>query len=232
MQKFIPALVIAIAVALGAAFFLRAPAEPPRPPRVVLTPLPEDQRAALKTWWDLQPQVALPFKTPQAKVVLVKFSDYQCPACRATYFGYESVLDKYKDRPEDVQFVLKQFPLDGACNPSVHARVHALTCEAAAAAVMAGWHGAFDAMNDWLFLHQDAVTSSSIRGAAKRVGHVDDFDGGYAKAIEQIKADAAPGDSLKIEQTPTFFLNGRKIAPAVTPQVMDTLIQFELARHP
>ena len=232
MRRLISALVIAVAVAAGVAFFFRAPAEPPRPPRVELQPLPDDQRADLKKWWDLQPQVALPFTTPSAKVVIVKFSDYQCPACRATYFGYESVVEKYKGRPQDVQFVVKHFPLDPKCNPGVTVRTHPVTCDAAAAAVMAASKGTFDAVNDWLFLHQDTLTPESVRDAARRVGHVDDFDAEYAHAIEQVKTDASAGATLKIGQTPTFFINGRKVVPAVTPAALDTLIQFELTRQP
>ena len=43
-----------------------------------------------------------------AKVTIVEFADFQCPAC-ATYSGVvEQVLEKY---PNDVQLVYKHFPL-------------------------------------------------------------------------------------------------------------------------
>jgi hypothetical protein len=43
-----------------------------------------------------------------------------------------------------------------------------------------------------------------------------------------VRKEGALGGSLHIDQTPTFFLNGRKIAPAITPEAMDYLIQLEL----
>ena len=50
-----------------------------------LQPLAESERTELERWFDLQPKVDLPFPHDQAKVVIVKFNDYQCPPCRGTY---------------------------------------------------------------------------------------------------------------------------------------------------
>ena len=36
------------------------------------------------------------------------------------------------------------------------------------------------------------------------------------------------GGELKVDQTPTYFLNGRRIAPAITAEAMDFLIELEL----
>ena len=43
----------------------------------------------------MQPKVDLPIPNEGAKVLVVKFSDYMCPACRQTYEGYKPVLGKY-----------------------------------------------------------------------------------------------------------------------------------------
>ena len=45
-------------------------------------------------------------------------------------------------------------------------------------------------MEDWLYEHQTTLTPSSVREAAKDVGGIADFNGGYAKALEEVKADA------------------------------------------
>src|SRR5690349_21034473 len=71
------------------------------------------------------------------------------PPCRATYFAYESIIEKYKDRPKDFKYGLKHFPLDPSCNASVANLVHPAACDAAAAAVMAGPKGTFDKLTDW-----------------------------------------------------------------------------------
>lgn len=230
MRKLLLGLAIAAVVAGGAFYFLQAQPES-RPPAQALQPLPADQRAELEKWWDLQPQVALPFKTDPARVVIVKFNDFQCPPCRATYFSYEAVLAKYRDRPDDVRFVLKHFPLNPSCNPVALNLAHPAACDAAAAYVMASKLGTADRLADWFFVHQDELTRDKVREGAKSVGGIDNFDAAYAQAIEQVKADAAAGGTLKVESTPTFYVNGRKVAPPPTPAALDALIEYELKKQ-
>jgi protein-disulfide isomerase len=223
------ALVVALLFAGGAAsavaFFPRAEERPV----VQVQPLAPDQRTELERWWDLQPKTDMPYSNDGAKVLLVKFNDYQCPPCRGTYFAYEQVLEKYKDRPKDFKYELKHFPLDPACNGGVSNLIHPAACDAAAAAVMAQSKGTFDKLTDWFFMHQDQLSPSTVRTAAKDVGGITDFDAEYAKAIQQVKTDAATGAALGVNSTPTFFLNGRKIA-ALPPAALEALIDLEIKR--
>jgi uncharacterized membrane protein/protein-disulfide isomerase len=219
------ALLFAGGVASAVAFFPRAEERPV----VQVQPLAQDQRTELERWWDLQPKTDMPYSNDGAKVLLVKFNDYQCPPCRGTYFAYEQVLEKYKDRPKDFKYELKHFPLDPACNGGVSNLIHPAACDAAAAAVMAQSKGTFDKLTDWFFMHQDQLSPSTVRTAAKDVGGITDFDAEYAKAIQQVKTDAATGAALGVNSTPTFFLNGRKIA-ALPPAALETLIDLEIKR--
>ena len=111
--------------------------------------------------------------------MIVKFNDYQCPPCRGTYFAYEPVVAKYKDRPQDVSFMLKHFPLNPKCNPGVTNQTHPAACDAAAAAVMAQSLGTFDKLTDWFFMHQNELTPATVRRAAADVGGIKDFDARY-----------------------------------------------------
>src|SRR5574340_620263 len=43
-----------------------------------------------------------------AKVTIVEFSDFQCPACRAAHKLLPDLLQKY---PDQVEIVYRQFPL-------------------------------------------------------------------------------------------------------------------------
>ena len=46
-------------------------------------PLPtvtEDDRAKIAQWWEVQPKSEVPMPADGAKVLIVKFNDYQCPA--------------------------------------------------------------------------------------------------------------------------------------------------------
>jgi len=211
--------------ASAVAFFPR----PEERPVVKVEPLAQDQRTELERWWDLQPKVDMPYSNDGAKVLLVTFNDYQCPPCRATYFAYESIIEKYKDRPKDFKYVLKHFPLDPSCNASVANLVHPAACDAAAAAVMAGPKGTFDKLTDWFFMHQDQLSPATVRTAARDVAGITDFDAQYPKAIQEVKTEAATGAALGVNSTPTFFLNGRKIG-GLPPAALDTLIQLEIKR--
>jgi uncharacterized membrane protein/protein-disulfide isomerase len=224
------AFVVAILFLGGAvsavAFFPR----PEERPVVQIQPLAQEQRTELERWWELQPAKPMPYANDGAKVLLIKFNDYQCPPCRATYFAYEPVLAKYKDRPKDFKFLLVHFPLDPRCNSAVGNLVHPAACDAAAAAVMAKGKGTFDKLTDWFFMHQDQLSPATVREAAKDVAGISDFDAEYPKAIQQVKTDASNGGLLGVGSTPTFFLNGKAIVPAVSPAALEALIELELKK--
>lgn len=215
-----------VAVVLIASF----PKPEQRPYVPPLQPLAESERLELEKWFDLQPKVDLPFPHNQAKVVIVKFNDYQCPPCRGTYFAFEPIVAKYKDRPQDVSFLLKHFPLDPKCNPGVTNVAHPAACDAAAAAVMAQSHGTFDKLTDWFFVHQDELSPATVRQAAKEIGGITDFDAGYEKALQEVKTEASVGAVLGVTSTPTFFINGRRLKGGLPPQYLEAAIELELKR--
>ena len=223
------ALVIALLFVAGAASAVAFFPSPQERPAVKMEPLAQDQRTELERWWDLQPKIEMPYSNDGAKVLLVKFNDYQCPPCRATYFAYEPVIEKYKDRPKDFKYELKHYPLDPSCNGSVASLVHPAACDAAAAAVMAGPKGTFDKLTDWFFMHQDQLSPATVRTAAREVGGITDFDAEYPRAIQEVKTEAATGAALGVNSTPTFFLNGRKVG-GLPPAAMDALIELEIKR--
>ena len=195
-----------------------------------MTPLTDQQRAELVKWWDLQPRVDMSVPPDGAKVLLVGFSDFQCPHCRSAHESYKGLNAKYSGNSQ-VRFIARHFPLEGECNPNAPNGSHLAACEAAAAVVMARQTGKAAVMEDWLYEHQTTLTPSMVRDAAKDVGGIADFNGGYAKALEEVKADARMGGLLGVTSTPTYFLNGRKLPPGVVPpEYIDALINVELQR--
>jgi uncharacterized membrane protein/protein-disulfide isomerase len=191
--------------------------------------LNEQQMAELQRWWDVQPSEKLPIDAGGAKVLVVKFSDFMCPACKATHDAYKSLLAKYT--PQQVRFVLKHFPLEPECNPQgAPGGNHFASCEASAATEMARASGKADAMTDWLFANQPKLSPALVKDGVKEVAGVADFDAKYAQALQEVRKDAAMGAELKIGSTPTFFINGRRLAAGVPPQYFDGIIQLELKK--
>jgi uncharacterized membrane protein len=191
-------------------------------------PLTDQQRADLEKWWAVQPKVELPIANEGAKVLVVKFSDYMCPACRQTYEFYQPVLGKYVARGE-VRYVVKHYPLEAECNPSAPNN-HYASCEAAAAVIMAKPKGTAENLERWIFSNQIGLTPDAVKGAAKDIGGIGDFDAQYQTVLQEVKADANLGTTLQVSQTPTFYINGRKlIGTTITPpQYFDYLIELAL----
>ncbi len=191
-------------------------------------PLTDQQRLDLEKWWAVQPKVDLPIPNDGAKVLVVKFSDYMCPACRQTYEGYKPVLGKYLSGGE-VRYVVKHYPLEAECNPKAPSN-HFASCEAAAAVIMARSKGTAQKLEQWIFSNQPTLTPDSVKKAAKEIGGIDDFDAQYPVALQEVKADAALGGTLEVSSTPTFYIGGRKL-PGQTitpPQYFDYLIELAL----
>ncbi|HSC26950.1 MAG TPA: thioredoxin domain-containing protein, partial [Vicinamibacterales bacterium] len=194
-----------------------------------LPPVSAEERAKLAQWWDLQPRVELPVPSNGAKVVIVKFSDYQCPACKATHEAYKPLLARHGG---DVRYVLKHFPLEPECNPGAPGGNHFASCEAAAAVELARTTGMADKLEDWIFANigPPPLTPAQVRQAARDVGGLTDFDSRYAGALELVRTDAGLGKLLGVNSTPTFFINGRRLPQAVAPQYLEVLIELELKR--
>ena len=90
--------------------------------------------------------------------------------------------------------MLKHFPLEGECNPYAPNGGHMRRVRSRGG----GGHGAPEGqgrqqMEDWLFDNQDHADAVEVREAAQDVGGIADFDGAYAKALEEVKADAESG---------------------------------------
>jgi uncharacterized membrane protein/protein-disulfide isomerase len=193
-----------------------------------IPPLTDQQRAALEKWWAVQPKVDIPIPNDGAKVLIVKFSDYMCPACRQTYEWYKPVLGKYLAGGE-VRYVVKHYPLEAECNPSAPNN-HYASCEAAAAVIMARSTGTAQKLEQWIFSNQLTLTPEVVKRAAKDIGGIQDFDAQYQRALQEVKTDASLGAMLKIGHTPTFYINGREITgnTLTPPQYFDYLIELAL----
>lgn len=188
-----------------------------------------DQRSEFERWMDTQTRVPVAVPSDGAKVLIVKFNDFQCPPCRQSHVEYKGILAKY-EASGDVQFILKHFPLDPECNAAAPGGQHFAACEAAAAVVMARSKGTVPKLEDWFFDNQPALNPQVVRTAARDVGGVTDFDSQYQRALQEVKADAGLGVMLGVQSTPTFFINGHRIRGMMPPRAFDAAIKLEIAR--
>jgi uncharacterized membrane protein/protein-disulfide isomerase len=230
------ALVITLLLAAGTATviaaFPREGASQASAQMPTFPPLTDDVRAKVAQWWEMQPKVSLPVPDDGVKVLVVKFNDYQCGACKLTFDIYKPILTKYQATGE-LKYVTKQFPLEPECNPTgAPGGNHFASCEAAAAVIMGRSKGTSQKMEEWLFAHigPPMLTAAQVRQAARDVGGITDFDAQYPRALEEIKTDAGLGVLMKVNQTPTFYINGRKLPEIVQPPVLEAVLELELKR--
>ncbi len=191
-------------------------------------PVPtQDQRSEFERWYASQPRVPLIVSADGAQVLVVKFNDFQCPACGQSHLQYKPIFAKYEaDHPGAVKLVLKDYPLNRDCNDAIGQTIHPAACDAAVAVRLAG--SKRDAMEEWLYTHQPAQTPPSVRQAARDICAIADFDAKYPTTIQSVKSDIALGRQLGVKSTPTFFINGVKIEGGLPPQYFDQAIAYEL----
>lgn len=160
-----------------------------------------------------------------AKVTLVEFADYQCPACAAANPILKQIISEYRNNP-DFNFVFKNFPLD-----SIHPQARI----AAEAAEAAGEQGKYWEMNELLFVNQSQWSGNN--GAldifvqyAQQIGveNIDQFRQSVQmrKYNEIISADVSDGNSLGVNSTPTIFINGQKLADYQYQTLKDRIEQL------
>jgi protein-disulfide isomerase len=150
-----------------------------------------------------------PVPAGEAKVVLTMFIDWQCPACRAAHESYLGVLQHFEQAsPGAVKFILKDFPLNSACNPGVSAKPHAAACEAAVAVRLARATGREREMVEWLFANQASLTPDGVKAAFASITGANEFDLHYAEEVEHVRSDATEGVGQHVQFTPSCFLNG------------------------
>jgi uncharacterized membrane protein/protein-disulfide isomerase len=199
-------------------------------PAPAAAPAPTQAQASeFERYWEARERVTLPIPAEGAKVLIVKFNDFQCPPCRNSHMAYKPVLTKYlAEHPGQVRYILKDYPLDAECNGNVANTIHPSACEAAAAVRLARTHNREEQMIEWIFANQPSLTPELVKQGVREVGLVTDFDAKYAATLESVKAEIALGKQLGVSATPTFFINGKKVDGALPVQYFQQAIEYEL----
>jgi len=186
---------------------------------VALSPFDEQVRK-LKT--DLSPSLG----TPGAKVVIVVFTDYQCPHCRELAKTLrENLLKTY---PSDVRLYLKEFPLE-AIHPWAKAAAIAGRC------VYRQDAQAFWAYHDFVFESQDSLSPDTLKTKLLEWAATKSLDTIQLGACIDARATESDIDrvmtearALGVNQTPSLFINGRPLAGNIPWDTLKYYIDAEL----
>jgi protein-disulfide isomerase len=155
-----------------------------------------------------------------APVVIIEFSDFQCPFCSRVLPAIAQVEKVYGDQ---VRFVYRQFPLS----------IHPNAQKAAEASLCANEQGKFWEMHDAMFADQGGLAVDGLKQKAAAIGLAADqfntcLDSG--KYAARVAADEADGQKAGVNGTPALFINGRFVSGAVPFDALAKIIDDELAR--
>ena len=152
---------------------------------------------------------------PNAEVVVVKFSDFECPFCAVAAGHMKGFVE---ERGEEVLYVYKHFPLK-----SIHPEAE----PASKASWAAAQQERFWIYHNGLFANQDRLGEDLYVELAEQIGlDMEQFnrDRTSDAAQSDVDADLALASKLNLNSTPSFLIGGLLIPPGVPPESFGELI--------
>ncbi len=159
-----------------------------------------------------------------AKITLLEYSDFQCPACKSFHPVVKELMKKYE---AEVRLVYRHFPLT-----QIHKNAHA----AALAAEAANSQKKFFEYHDMLFENQtewgeEKDPRSKFLSYAKEL-KLDtkkfEADMKSPEAEKKVKQDAESAVKAGVNSTPTFILNGVKLTNLKSYADLEEAIKNEI----
>ena len=147
-----------------------------------------------------------PSKGPaDAPVVVIEYSDFECPYCQKASETMRQLVEKF---PDKVRFVFKNHPL-----PNIHKDAEL----AAEAALAAKAQGKFWEMHDLLFAFRDALKRPDLEGYARSIGlDMTRFNADLDNRVYAVEVAREAQEAIDLGATgvPAVFVNGMYIKGA------------------
>ena len=167
------------------------------------------------------------FGTQGAPVVVVEFSDFQCPYCKEEASMLRANLPVSYGK--QVHLYFKEFPLE-SLHPWARAGAIAGRC------VYRQGNDQFWDFHDWIFSHQGEITPENLKDKvmewASGKSGIDRQQLGQcidSKATEaEVNRSIAEGMALNVNQTPVLFVNGRRLPGAYDWPTLRSIIDYEI----
>lgn len=157
-----------------------------------------------------------------AKVTVVEFLDFQCPFCQQMANTVDDLTREYEGK--SVKFIFRHYPL---------ATIHPHALITAQGAECAREQKAFMPMHDFLYKNQSSINTQTPYTAARQLNlDIQKFSTCMANDRTKvlITKDVTDAIDLNIEGTPTYFINGQKLAGVIEKEVFKTIIDTELKK--
>jgi protein-disulfide isomerase len=175
----------------------------------------------------LKTEGAASFGPQGAPVVIVEFSDFECPFCKQEAAMLRANLPV--SYPTQVHLYFKEFPLENL-HPWAKAAAIDSRC------VLKQSPAEYWDFHDWLFARQADITPENLKEKvmewAKGKTSLDSAKLGQCidtRATEaEVNQSQADGRALGVDQTPMLFVNGRRIPGQVDWTNLKNIIDYEI----
>lgn len=188
-------------------------------PEEGITELSEDQ------WQEVLSNPAFTVGEPEAAVVIVEFTDYQCPFCKRHVDETAGQINENYVEEGKVKYIYRDLPLP------FHANAHL----ASQAARCAGDQDKYLEYRDRLFETQASWSEEEAAGLFKTyAGGLGLDQGQFDSCLDEEKYKQAVDDDLalatKVEATgtPSFFINGKSLVGAQPFAAFEIMIEEAL----
>lgn len=167
------------------------------------------------------------FGSQGAPVVIVEFSDFECPFCKLEAAMLRANLPV--SYPTQVHLYFKEFPL-----VTIHQWAKAAAIDSRC--VLKQSSSEYWEFHDWIFSHQTDITAENLKDKilewAKPKTAIDSAKLAACMDSKETEAEVdrsmAEGKALNIDQTPTMFVNGRRIPGQVDWPALKNIIDYEI----
>ena len=156
-----------------------------------------------------------------ARVTVVEYADYECPYCQQIQPALDRLEKEFKGK---LSFAYKDVPLPN----------HPHAQKAAEASHCAGVQGKYWEYHDLLY----KTKKLDIAGLKENAQALGLNDSAFEKCLssgeqsDRVKAQLAEGQSLGLQGTPSFFINGRIFSGALSYEQLAAVVEEELRGSP
>ncbi|WP_088242284.1 DsbA family protein [Calothrix rhizosoleniae] len=152
--------------------------------------------------------------SPTPKILVIEFSDFECPYCGEAQKTLDSLMAKYGDK---VQLVYKNFPLSS---------IHKQAIPAATAALAAHKQGLFWEYDGALFNNQDDLGETLYLDIAQKLNlDLEKFNRDRTIVEKEVARDTELATNLGLSGTPFFIIQSEKASGAVQLSELQKILE-------
>jgi protein-disulfide isomerase len=185
-------------------------------------------KAQTISWWEEQKRSTGSTKAHLGDGKVVSYSDYQCPACLHAFLQRSKLRAQLRAAGLQLDYTVKDYPLDASCNRYVGATLHPAACEAAIG-VRSLTGDARNELEKWLYANQKELTSALVIDKVMGLGGITrgQYDADRPRLMAAVLADIEEAHRLGVLGTPAIFIDGVGLGGSMPAEVLAILIEHE-----